>query len=122
MTTHFALFNLRLSGLYGLYPNNQTDPSNLVWSAQFMARITAPLCYNFLMFIKVTNTQFYVVMGIIDMVPILGTQFTMFFPLMLIIFCLLNIFKVYSKFMASLGMSQFGFADKYRDDKIIEGR
>jgi len=64
-----------------------------------MARLTAPLCYNFLMFIKVTHSEFFVVMKIIDVVPILGNVFTTFFPLLLIVFCSLNFFKVYSRFI-----------------------
>ena len=120
--TYYALFSLKLTGFYGLYPHNQTDPSNLVWSAFFLCRLIAPLCYNFLLFIKVTHTEYVRIMGIIDIVPVLGKQFAIFFPLLLILFCALNYFQIYGKFMASLGMSQFGFNDKYREEKISEGK
>lgn len=120
--TYYALFSLKLTGWYGLYPHNQTDPSNLVWSAFFLCRLSAPLCYNFLLFIKVTHTEYVRIMGIIDIVPVLGNQFAVFFPLLLIIFCALNYFHVYGKLMNSLGMSQFGFNDKYREEKISEGK
>ena len=53
---YFALFNLKLNGFYGLYGNNQTDPSNLAWSAYFLARMAPALSYNFLLLIKVEGT------------------------------------------------------------------
>jgi hypothetical protein len=34
-----------------------TDVSDTAWKA-FLAKITAPLCYNFLKFIKASGTQF----------------------------------------------------------------
>ena len=55
---NYAIFSLKLTGFFGLYGNNQTDPSNLAWAAYFMARITPALSYNFLLLIKVTGTQF----------------------------------------------------------------
>jgi hypothetical protein len=55
-STYYALFSLKLSGFYGLYDHNNTDPSNLAWSAYFMARMSAPLSYNFILLIKVEGT------------------------------------------------------------------
>ena len=57
INTNYAVFSLKLTGFFGLYGNNQTDPSNLAWAAFFMARITPALSYNFLLLIKVTGTQ-----------------------------------------------------------------
>lgn len=122
LCTYYALFSLKLTGWYGLYPHNQTDPSNLVWSAFFLCRLTAPLCYNFLLLIKVTHTEYARIMGIIDIVPVLGNQFAVFFPLLLIIFCGLNYFHVYGKLLTALGMNQFDFDDKYHEEKVSEGK
>lgn len=120
--TYFGLFNLKLSGWYGLYPNNHTDSSNLVWSAFFLARLSAPLCYNFFLFVKVRNTVYSQVMDIIDLVPLVGTSFATFFPLLLVFFAGLNLFHVYGRFMSALGMSQLSFSDKHRADKIGDGK
>ncbi|OMJ72452.1 hypothetical protein SteCoe_29108 [Stentor coeruleus] len=122
LCTFFGIFNLKLSGWYGLYPNNHTDPSNLVWSAFFMARLSAPLCYNFFLFIKVKNTVYSEEMEIIDLVPVVGGSFATFFPLLLVIFALLNIFHAYGRFMSAIGMTKLSFSDKYTSDKIGDGK
>jgi len=117
----YALFKLKLAGFYGLYGHNQTDPSNLAWNAYFLARISAPLCYNFLLFIKVRGTMFCAVMGVIDLVPVLGESFTHFFPLALVGLCAMNLFNLYSKLMSLVGLSQFKFVNIFDPDKVSEG-
>ncbi|CAG9312794.1 LMBRD2_1 [Blepharisma stoltei] len=119
---YVSLFKLRLKGRYGLYSHNQTDPPNLIWSAFIMARLTPSVCYNFLLFIKVKHTQFNKVMGVIDLVPIFGQGFTLFFPMILIVFCLLNITNFYARLMEKMGMDQYSFADKIDDAKLLEGK
>lgn len=122
LCSYFALFNLKLSGSYGLYSHNHTDPSNLVWSAFFLARLTAPLAYNFFTFLKIKNTVFNEVMGIIDIVPVLGQDFAIFFPLLLIIFCLMNYFNVNGRVMSAFGLTQLSINDEYVLDKMMEGQ
>ena len=121
--TFIALFRLKLKGRYGLYKGNHTDPPNLLWSAFIMARMTPPLCYNFILFIKVSGTQFERVLGVVDIVPIFGKDFTVFFPMVLFPFVLMNLFNVYSRLMAKIGIPQFGFSDELDDDdKIHDGK
>lgn len=122
LCTHSSLFYLKLQGFYGLYPHNMTDASNLAWSASFLAKITAPLCYNFLKFIKVSGTQFNTVMKVVNLVPVLGEQFVQFFPSLLIVLVALNYFNAFGKLMKSMGLSQFSFNDKFNDTKILEGK
>lgn len=122
LCTYSSLFYLKLQGFYGLYPHNMTDPSNLAWSASFLAKITAPLCYNFLNFIKVTGTQFYAVMGVVNLMPVLGEKFVLFFPSLLLVLVLLNYFNVFGKLMKALGMSLFSFSDSFNDAKLLEGK
>jgi hypothetical protein len=123
LCTHSSLFYLKFQGFYGLYPHNMTDPSNLAWSASFLAKLTAPLCYNFLKFIKVTGTQFYAVMGVVNLMPILGEEFVVFFPSLLLVFVILNYFNIFGQLMKVLGLSQLSFSDNYHDDKVLaEGK
>lgn len=122
LCTKYGLFSLKLNGWFGLYSRNQTDPSNLVWSAFFIARMTAPLSYNFLLFLKIGDSQFSQVMGVIDYVPVLGKEFTTFFPLTLLFFCGLNYFHVYGRFMKMIGLSSFTFDDKSSEEKLSEGK
>mmetsp|Transcript_9486 Transcript_9486/g.18310 ORF Transcript_9486/g.18310 Transcript_9486/m.18310 type:complete len:552 (-) Transcript_9486:1781-3436(-) len=120
-TTYFGLFNLKLQGMYGLYPHNNTDPHNLTWSAAFMARLASPLCYNFLLFIKVKNSEFEKVLGIVDIVPVVGEDFAIFFPCILIVFVFMNLFNIYGRLMKALGVSQFQFSEKFNDDQVDLG-
>jgi hypothetical protein len=120
-TTYFGLFNLKLHGMYGLYPHNNTDPHNLTWSASFMARLASPLCYNFLLFIKVKGSEFEKVIGVVNVVPVVGKDFAVFFPSILIVFVFMNLFNVYGRLMKALGFSQFQFSEKFEDDKLDLG-
>lgn len=122
LCTQFGLFNLKLPGWYGLYPNNHTDSSNMAWSAFYLARLTAPLSYNFLLFLKIKKTVFSDFMHIIDIVPIVGSDFAMFFPLLLIVFCAMNYFNIYGKFLNALGMNQLSFSGSYCEEKLQEGK
>lgn len=120
--TYYALFSLRLSGFYGIYSNNQTDPSNLLWCAQFLCQLIAPLCYNFLKLIKVDNTEFSKVMKVIDSVPVLGNDFIKYFPLTLVVFSGLNLLQVYTRLLSLLGLDRFRFSESYEDDRVEEGK
>lgn len=122
LATKFGLFRLKLSGWYGLYPHNQTDPGNLIWSAYFVARLTAPLAYNFILLIDLKGTQFSKFMDIIEIIPVMGKGFAIFFPLSLVLFCAMNLFNVYGRFMRFLGLGSFSFADTLNYEKIAEGK
>jgi hypothetical protein len=102
-----------------MYSDNQTDPSNLAWSAYFLTRLITPLCYNYLLLIKVTDTAFNEVMGVINLVPVIGQQFAIFFPLLIIIFVALNLFNVYDKILAMLGLQAYSFSSEaYVTEKL----
>lgn len=61
-------------------------------------------------------------MGDIDIVPIFGKGFTLFFPLILIIFCFLILFNIHGKILNFIGLKQFQFTDNFVDDRIEEGK
>jgi len=119
---YIALFKLKLKGLYGMYSHNQTDSINLLWCSLIMTRVAPALCYNFLLFIQVDGTQFSKVMGVIDLVPLLGQDFAEYFPLLLIFFCLLNYYQAYSKVMKCLGVPQFSFSEEMDEGMVEEGK
>jgi hypothetical protein len=62
------------------------------------------------------------VIGDVDLVPILGRSFTMFYPVILIILCLFNILDLYGKILNYLGFNAFGFKDNLSDEKMEEGK
>lgn len=120
--TYIGLFTLRIDGSYGLYNKNHTDPANLVWSAFFCSRLVHPLIYNFLLFIKVDHTQFHKVMGVMDIVPIFGSAFCLYFPLSIVLFAVLNALDFYTWLMVKIGFPQLSFAEDFDREKMKEGR
>ena len=86
-----------------------------------MARLIPALSYNFILLIKVKDTQFSKVMKVLDLVPYLGVGFTEFFPLLLIIFCLLNTFNIHAKIMNGIGLGQFTFSEILDIQRLAEG-
>jgi hypothetical protein len=120
--TYIPLFQLKLKGRYGLYNHNHTDPANMIWSACFMARLIPVLSYNFLLLTKVQGTQFRTVMKVIDLVPYLGLSFAEFFPLLLLVFCLMNAFNIHTRIMSAIGLAQFTFTEVIDKERVIEGK
>ena len=101
-TTYIGLFTLRIPGSYGLYNKNHTDPANLVWSSFFTTRLVQPLIYNFLLIIKVPDTQFQKVI--------------------IVVFAMLNLLDFYTWLMVKLGVPQLSFAENFDAAKMEEGR
>ena len=113
--TFYGIFNFKVSGFYGLYPYHQTDPSNLVYSALYLAKLAAPLCVNFLMLIHFENNQGTV----FDQVAGRGmswsfvNSFLRYFPCIIVVLCLLYYFEAYSKVMKSLGLDEYTYYNFY---------
>lgn len=122
-TCLYGLFSLRLSGFYSMHDNKHTDSISLLYLSSFMCRIGFPLCLNFLQIIKLknTNTALEEFMGLADIIPVFGTSFTLFYPTILIVFCLFNLLDVYGKCLNIFGFPTFGFNNQQNDDKIEEG-
>ena len=87
-----------------------------------MCRIGFPLCLNFVQILKLkSKTSLESLMGESDFIPVFGKSFMLFFPTVLIVLCLFNLFNIYGRFMNMLGFYSFGFQNQYSDDKIDEG-
>lgn len=125
ITSFWSVFRLRVAGWYGLYPDHNTDTASLIWCSSVLCRLTAPLCYHFLLLVRVEGTAFQKLMGKMDLVPVLGRSFNEFFPLLVAFLCVCNIFNVYSKIvgLCGLGALEFEFTG-YGDDSdpTVEGR
>eukprot|EP01016_Furgasonia_blochmanni_P050326 TRINITY_DN7766_c0_g1_i3.p2 TRINITY_DN7766_c0_g1~~TRINITY_DN7766_c0_g1_i3.p2 ORF type:complete len:188 (-),score=52.49 TRINITY_DN7766_c0_g1_i3:221-784(-) len=114
---------MKLSGLYGLYYHHLTDSPSLIFAAINFARVTAPICFNFLAMLNVNKiTSFNEAFGSLELLPVFGDKFPTFFPLALILLILCNIFDVYGKILNMLGLNQFIFSEKFNDEKIDEGK
>eukprot|EP01022_Parablepharisma_sp_SALTPOND_P004386 TRINITY_DN1201_c0_g1_i1.p1 TRINITY_DN1201_c0_g1~~TRINITY_DN1201_c0_g1_i1.p1 ORF type:complete len:686 (+),score=41.23 TRINITY_DN1201_c0_g1_i1:108-2060(+) len=116
---YYGLFNFRLSKFYGLFPHRQTDPSCLVYSAMFTAKLAFPICYNYLLLVSLLSrptdpdaklqTVFEKVMGAIDLVPYMGSHFQQYFPCIIFLFLILNGCEIYSRIMKALMLENYAF-------------
>ena len=119
--TYYGIFQLKLPGWYGLYPKN-TEASSLIYCAYYLARLSAPLAFNFFLFIKVKNSVFEETMGIVDLVTRVGNHFAVFFPLLLVLFSFLNYIHAYGRVLRLLGINQVSFVDDSQEQRVNEGK
>lgn len=126
-TAYWSMFQLKIAGWYGLYPNHNTDTGSLLWCASILARTSAPLCYHFLKLVQVKGTAFQAMMGQMNVVPLLGRSFNQVFPIIvgLLVFC--NLFNVYSRLVQFCGLDVLEFewappASGDTGDLLTEGR
>lgn len=61
-------------------------------------------------------------MGQIDVVPVFGSSFTLFFPIILVLLCFLVLTNFHGKLMNCLGLKQFQFTEDFNDERIDEGK
>jgi len=118
---YWSLFTFRLFDLYSLLPHGQTDASSLLFAALYLGRLTAPLVYNFLNMIHNSRTAFFVLMGDMAQVPILGTSFNTYLPLALGVIVLATAFNLYSRIASVLHLRKFHFDANWNDAQIDEG-
>lgn len=120
LCTQIGLFRIKFSVSKSLF-RRHSESSSLLWTSAFLARLITPLGFNFLKLIKVTNTQYSDVMGALNLVPLLGEEFSIYFPALIIPFCLANYLKLYSRLMAWIRLQKFTFTDRFEEEKALEG-
>ncbi|CAE8736650.1 unnamed protein product, partial [Polarella glacialis] len=124
-SAYFSIFRLKISGWYGLYGNHNTDIGSLLWCASILARLAAPLCYHFLLLIRVQGTSFQAFMGQMNVVPALGESFNQVFPCLVALLCSCNIFNVYGRIMQCLTLGVIDFelgAGADGEDPLADGK
>ena len=119
--TYYGMFQLKLPGWYGLYSKN-TEPSSLVYCAFYLARLSAPLAFNFFLFVKVEESVFFETVGVTDFAMKACLRFSQFFPGLLIVFSILNIVHAYGRILKLLGISQLSYIDGSQQHQIYEGK
>ncbi len=100
--SYIGVFSIRIYSFLALHPRYKTNTRSLLQAALILARLCAPLCFNFLFLAKLTDsdtpkTEFVKFMGTMKVVPIFGTSFFMYFPIILILIVLSNFFNVWSE-------------------------
>ncbi|CDW77697.1 UNKNOWN [Stylonychia lemnae] len=119
---YFGLFNIKFTAYYELHPNKQTDSFSLLYSANFLTKLAAPLCVNYLKMLHIENTSFHHMLGAMDPIPLIGNQFQKIFPATLVLLVIFNSFDLWSKLMKCIGLDEFAFTEIYDEEKVADGK
>eukprot|EP00003_Mantamonas_plastica_P022724 TRINITY_DN3922_c0_g1_i3.p1 TRINITY_DN3922_c0_g1~~TRINITY_DN3922_c0_g1_i3.p1 ORF type:complete len:616 (+),score=161.65 TRINITY_DN3922_c0_g1_i3:283-2130(+) len=123
----YSLFKLRLFSYYQLLPKQQSDANSLLFSAAYLCRLTVTLAYNFLNMIHEAQPRehsmtFSKVMGTMNVIPFFGTEFNLYFPIFVALFCLATLFNVATKCAVALNINKFKFEEDYQHQDIERGK
>jgi hypothetical protein len=119
---YFALFRVKLNGVFGFYGGHNTDSVSMLFYASQIARFSGPMSFNYMQILNMHEAAFSTIMGRVDLVPVFGTTFPTFFPILLCVLCVGNLFNVYNKMLTASGLKSFRFAENFNDEKIDIGR
>lgn len=80
--------------------------------------MSSPLVFNFLQMLQINNTAFHSVMGNVQF----AYSFMTYFPVLLIVLILCNVFDIYARVLDSFGLKRFKFNEESTIEKIEEGK
>ena len=119
-----TLFKIQIFSYYKLIPNKLSSANSILFSAAYLSRLAAPLCYNYLLLIHEFNgvdTAFATIMGDMTAVPFLGEQFNTIFPLFILVLTTCTLFNMYGRILACLGVRSFNFQSSFDDSSPSPG-
>eukprot|EP00696_Hemimastix_kukwesjijk_P010995 gnl/Hemi2/23839_TR8004_c0_g1_i1.p1 gnl/Hemi2/23839_TR8004_c0_g1~~gnl/Hemi2/23839_TR8004_c0_g1_i1.p1 ORF type:complete len:597 (-),score=98.49 gnl/Hemi2/23839_TR8004_c0_g1_i1:302-2092(-) len=117
-----SLFKLKLFDYYQMHFNRHTDPASLVFSACYVCRMQAPLCFNFLTLIRASGGTIYSqIMENTDTTKAIGTYMNIAFAVLTVLLCVGTVFNLYSRMLDYCGFKQFLF-DAIEDEDLEVGR
>jgi len=102
-----SIFKLTMFGPFALRGYRQSHGVALVFNAQILARLQFPLGYNYLLMLKYVDSSqcaFSAFIGQMAVVPLFGTSFSVYAPLLIIALCVFTVFNIYPKMMNFLGV------------------
>ncbi|GMH71012.1 hypothetical protein TrRE_jg6493, partial [Triparma retinervis] len=124
-----SLFKVRIFGKYGLRSKKRSDGPALAFSASYLVRMQFPLCYNYLLLLHPTKTpSFLNLMSSMDTIPLFGTSFTVYAPLLTVFLCVATYLNWYGRLLKNLGvdhddavMYKGGTDEGEREERVREG-
>jgi hypothetical protein len=83
-----------------------------------LTRLAYAVAYNFLQIAGINKCAFFVVMGPLDSLKILGQSFNKFvFPAALFLMVVLTATNCWSRILNAAGLKQYGFDDDYSESQ-----
>lgn len=107
LCTYWSLFRLNLGWAYTLQGPQQSSPSSLIYNGEYFSRLQFPLGYNFLMTLNASilkSTSFSGIMSNIQLVPLFGTSFTVFVPMLMILFAIFTSLNLLPRMLSWIGV------------------
>ena len=105
---YWSLMKVTLFTNFKLNGNKMSSAVALVFNAQYFIRMQFPLGYNFLLMFKYNDkcgtTAFSNLMSNMETVPFFGTGFSLYAPLMVLLFSIMTYFNVYPRLATLVGM------------------
>lgn len=101
-----SIFKLTMFGPFALRGYRQSHGVALILNSQFLARLIFPLGYNYLLMLKydTSSCAFSTFLGQMEVVPLFGTTFSVYAPLLIIALCVFTLFNIYPRLMNLLGI------------------
>ncbi|CAM9213039.1 unnamed protein product [Laminaria digitata] len=103
-----SLFTLRIFGAFRLQAGHHTLPGPLLFNAQYLIRLQFPLGYNFMRILRDYSQgqtpAFQNLMHDMSTVPVLGTGFNAYAPMVLVVLCMFTFFKGYARVLRLVGL------------------
>lgn len=125
-----TIFRIKFLNLYYLAPHHQTNEHSLIFSGMLLCRLTPPMCLNFLGLIhmdshiikrRIFETYYTQVMGHMDVLGIIADGFNIYFPMVMLAFCLATWFSLGSRTLNALGFQQFMLNETIATELVQEG-
>jgi len=122
---YWSLYQFRLGNYYRMVTLQLSDSNSILFNAYYVCRLTSPLVYNFLLLMSAQKSAFYKVMGIMQIADFFGNSWNLYFPMVLIFLCFMNVFNGYTKVARMLpfkSCQRFVFDEDFNDERIDEGQ
>lgn len=126
-----TVFQIKFLNLYYLAPHHQTNEHSLIFSGMLLCRLTPPMCLNFLGLIhmdshvikkRILETYYTQIMGHMDVLEIISDGFNIYFPMVMLAFCLATWFSLGSRALNAFGIQQFMLNESIATELVQEGR
>lgn len=122
-----TVFRIKFMNLYYLAPHHATNEHSLIFSGMLLCRLTPPMCLNFLGLIhmdshiiktRISETYYTQIMGHMDVLGIISDGFNIYFPMVMLAFCLATWYSLGSRALNALGFQQFMLSEIDQNESI----
>eukprot|EP00127_Corallochytrium_limacisporum_P006722 Clim_evm11s234 gene=Clim_evmTU11s234 len=125
---YFAIFQVKVLNMYHLVPKQRSDDQSMIFSANMMARLAAPLCLNFLTMSHMDGVTideepaFVQILGHLKVVGFIESGFNVYYPMFVLVVAAITYFNLFGRILGCLGGAEFFFGHELSFELVEEGR